>query len=40
VLHANIRGLAKNPIIALIRRKQLAPEKSAGKDVARGRRAA
>jgi hypothetical protein len=29
LLHANIRVLAKNPIIALIRRRQFAPEKTA-----------
>jgi hypothetical protein len=39
-LHANIRVLAKNPIIALIRRRQFAPEKTAKKAVARERRAA
>jgi len=34
LLNANIRLLAKNPIIALIRRRQFAPEKSAEKQVA------
>ena len=31
LLLANIRGLAKNPIIALIRRRQIPPEKNSGK---------
>jgi hypothetical protein len=40
LLHANIRVLAKNPIIALIRRRQIAPKKNAQNEVAQRRRAA
>lgn len=40
LLLANIRVLAKNPVIALIRRRQITPEKTAEKKVARKRRAA
>jgi hypothetical protein len=40
VLRANIRGLAQNPIIALIRRKQIAPQQSREKAIAQRRRAA
>jgi len=40
LLLANIRVLAENPVIALIRRRQIAPEKPAEKEVARKRRAA
>ena len=40
MLLANIRVLAKNPVIALIRRRQTAPEKTAENSLARGRRAA
>lgn len=40
LLHANIRVLAKNPIIALIRHRQFIPKINAGKKVARKRRAA
>ena len=40
LLLANIRVLTKNPVIALIRRRQIAPEKTAEKEVARKRRAA
>jgi hypothetical protein len=39
LLLANIRVLAKNPVIAIIRRRQLAPENHADKAVARKRRA-
>jgi hypothetical protein len=40
VLRANIRGLAKNPVIALIRRKQIAPQQSRENQLAQRRRAA
>jgi len=40
LLHADIRVLAKSPVIASIRRRQIAPEKSADKAVDRKRRAA
>jgi hypothetical protein len=40
LLHDNIRVLAKNPVIALIRRKQIAPDKIAEYDLARKRRVA
>ena len=40
LLHANIRVLAKNPIIALIRRRQIASSKTAAKDIAQKWRAA
>ncbi len=40
LLLVNIRVLAKNPVVALIRRRQIAPERTAGKEVARKRRAA
>ena len=40
LLHANIRVLANNPIIALIRRRQIAPKKNAQNEVAQRRRAA
>ena len=40
LLLANIRVLAKNPVIALIRRRQIAPEKTKEKSVDRKRRAA
>jgi hypothetical protein len=40
LLHANIRVLAQNPIIALIRRRQIAPDKTAEREVAQKPRAA
>jgi len=40
LLLANIRVLAENPVIALIRRRQIAPEKTAENQLAPKRRAA
>jgi hypothetical protein len=40
LLHANIRGLAKNPVIAIIRRKQSVPGKSPQNGLADKQRAA
>jgi len=40
LLLANTRVLAKNPVIAPIRRRQIAPENTAGNQLARKRRAA
>ena len=39
LLLANIRVLAKNPVIALIRRRQITPEKTLENQLARKRRA-
>ena len=40
LLHANIRGLAKNPVTESIRRKQTAPQESREKPIVRKRKAA